>query len=253
MLRINLLPAYIAERRKTKATLAATIAAVALVTAGMFGWFFTESTAVANRETEADAKQAEADAVTAIVNQTNQILAQVKPILDKRDFADAILFYNGWRQKIFRRAAEYTYKDVEYTSMAVGGDTLSINAFSKTVPDVGRYLITMFGNPDVKAVNISEGAIPGYTTPQGAAGGAGGALGGGLAVGGLPGLGGGVAGAANPNRKGYLFAVTAQLIRAVAPPTPPGGAPGAPGSAPGAIPGDTGGPPADEGARAEGL
>ncbi len=266
MLRINLLPAYIAERRKTRLAIIGFSVGFAIVTAAMLGWFLTLKPTVQAREAAANEQVRLAGEVATLETEAQTIRDSIAPIRNKRDFIDAVLFYNTLRPKIFRRAAEYTYRDIEYSSMAVQQQTLSINAFAKRTSDVGRFLITMFGNPDLEAVSVA--GIPGWAPPQNqgggtAAGGGGAELGGGGypggggrgypggggagsfpgggdfpgaggaggypgGGGGYPGGGGGGAGQQIPGRRGFPFTITGRLIQPVTPPTPPqaGGAAG---------------------------
>ncbi len=159
-LRINLLPAYIAERKKRIAAIAGASGLFAAVLAGSLFMWFTAKTAADNRETEADEQETLANAVTATKAETARIRSAIQPLQDKVDYVEAARFYNGWRQKIFRRAAQYTYNNVEYNSMSVTGNTLTMNGYATSVGDVGRYYITMFGNPDITALSIS--GVPGW-------------------------------------------------------------------------------------------
>lgn len=254
MLRINLLPAYIAERRKTRAAIAGFSALFAGVTAAMLAFFLYQSGQVALRETEANDQEILAQQVQGIQSDASRIRSEVQPILAKRDFVDGVLFYNTLRPRIFRNLAAYTYRNVEYNELALQGQTVSIKAFAREVSDVGRFLITMFGNPDLAAVSVSglpgwppsnsgnsgsiassEGESPGeFAPPPPDAFGVG-----------APGLG---SPGTPPRRRGYPFEVAAQLIRPVTPPTPPGSpaaAGGGPGSEFSAPPSDAPPPPSD--------
>lgn len=261
MLRINLLPAYIAERRKTRVAIAGFTALFLSVTAAMLAFYFIQVRAANEREAAANEQQRLAEAVQALDAEAEQIRARVQPILEKKTFVDEVLWFNRLRPKIFRQVAAYTYKDVEYDKMSINGQTLSINAFARNISDVGRFLITMFGNPDLKAVSVA--GIPGWPRQaQGGGGGGGfggggypGGGGGGFGGGGYPGgggLGGGGGGAnIQVGRIGGLpFQVTAELIKPVTPPTPPstgggggaGGGGGFPGGGGGGYPGGGGVP-----------
>ena len=183
MLRINLLPAYFAERRKTRLAIVGFSVGFLAVTAAMLGWFFVQKHNTEALEAQASAEADKAAQVVAIQTEATGIRAKVQPIKDKEEFVKAVLFQNSLRSRIFRQAAAYTYRDVEYRSMVIAGNTLNVQASSKRVSDIGRYLITMFGNPDLTAVSIS--GIPGWP-PGNTSGGAGGGGGGGY-----PGMGGG--------------------------------------------------------------
>lgn len=280
MLRINLLPAYIAERRKTRLTIAAFSAAFLAVTGGLLAYYFVKEAQVQDLEAKASAEETAAQAVQAIQAQAQTTRSGVQPILDKVSYVDQVRFYNTLRPRIYRQVAAYTHKDIQYNSMAVTGRSLAVSAFAKNLSDIGRFLITMFGNPDLTAVSVS--GPPGW--PAGQAGGGGGAAGGypgggggypggglegpgaggfeGPPAGGFPGGdmpgggypgGGGFPGAGGvtaqqPPRRGYPFTITGVLVQPVTPPAPPaigrpggGGGFGGPGGM-GGYPG-MGGPP----------
>jgi hypothetical protein len=179
MLRINLIPAYIAEEKKKKGHIAGAIATFATLCAipliYTFGWAMPHSVAGGDPEvpgTEAksfegplmkqvdDIKTA-AERVTELATQkkdqeakTAEELAKVQPIFDKRDFVNNLRYNNMLRPEIFRNVAKYTYKDVEYSSMSVNGDVLQLDAYVKNFSDIGRFYLTLFANPDIKALSF---------------------------------------------------------------------------------------------------
>lgn len=257
MLRINLLPAYIGEKRKTRLAIAGASALALAVTGGMLFAWSVQKQAVEKREAEAADMERQAQAVTELQNQASSIRSGILPITNKVSFIEQVRFYNTLRPKIFRQAARYTTNNVEYSAMSVQQQTLSISAFAPKTSDIGRFLITMFGNPDLSAVSVAGvpgwggqgggggggyggGGVPGGSGYGGsggsgptaagiASGGAGGGYGGG---GGGYGGGGGFnpGGAGQPqNRRGFPFSVTATLIQPVTPPTPPSAGGGAAG------------------------
>ena len=278
MLRINLLPAYIEERKKTRNVIIGVVAGVLAVIAALsFYTWGVLSPAVAAQQAAADEQEKLAKEVQTIQADAENILAEAKPITDKSDYVKQVRFYNTLRQNIYRRVAQYTYKEIEYSAMTAGGQTLQLSAYAKKLSDVGRFYIQLFGNPDLSAVSIS--GIPGW--PKGQAGGGGGGGrgfpggggGGGYpgaggppgGSGGYPGAGGGIpaSGGADQNglpqgaspgdqqlAQGVPIAVTATLIKPISRPALPGSGGGAGGGGgfggPGGYPGAGGGftPPA---------
>jgi hypothetical protein len=287
MLRINLIPAYIAEEKKKKGHLAGAIALFAAAAA--IPCLYTFVQAAPHKADGADPEEltgslvSQVDSVTQSATKLADLAAQkqakvteaettrsgIKPISDKRDFVNNTLYYNRIRPEIFRNVAKYTYKDVEYNSMSVSGDVLQLSAFVKNFSDIGRFYLTLFANPDIKALSFeglhgwpnsnSGGGAPssplsamggsggmgtmmggrgggmpsGYGPPAGMMGSSGGQ--GMMGRGGMGGMGGGMsaaggeggntpfAGGANANRPGYPLKVTAQLVKAIDTPVPPGG------------------------------
>lgn len=165
MLRINLLPAYIAERKKTRNAIIANSALFAIVLGGMLYWNFgLKVPEVQAEDQKAADEQVIADRVNKIVSDTSQLRQQIAPLQDKVNFVKQVRFHNEVRQIIFRKAAKYTYKEVEYNQMAVTGNTLSITGYVKKLSDIGRTYLTFYGNPDVTAVSIA--GMPGYPTAE---------------------------------------------------------------------------------------
>jgi hypothetical protein len=198
MLRINLLPAYIAERKKTRATwvwagslLAVCIAAPLIYRFAFQDPLYNETVRKANEADDA------AKLVEATESKTQNELQKIQPIQAKVDFVKGVRFYNVLPGLIYRNAARYTYRGVEYNSMAVQGDSLTINASVPKLEDVGRFYLTLFGNPDIKALSIK--GMPDYPTIQ--------------MMNQLP-----------PDaRRGFPIQVAAQLVQNVSPPIPPSG------------------------------
>jgi hypothetical protein len=227
MLRINLLPAYIAQRKRVTNTIIGMVALFLIVNGLMLGYNFAVlGPAVTAKEEEANAMQAKADAVVAYEAETTQIRAKVKPLQEKVQFVELVRYHNGIRQKIFRNVARYTYKNVEYDSMAVSGSTLSLRGYVAQLSDIGRFYITLFGNPDVTAVSLTS-SLPswpsGATNQQAQA----------------------VNTTTGPIKPAYQVAATATLVRPVVTPTLPASALTPPNGAPAgaAVPGAPTAPP----------
>lgn len=256
-LRINLLPAYIAETRRTKMAVGAFSALFVLGVAGSLFYYTVRQTETTKLEGEANDMEQQATTATAALNKVKgesaALRAQIAPIQDRVSFVKQVQFYNTWVQKIYKRAAQYTDSKVEYSSMAVTGGTLAMTGYvtgesdpklgSSAVDNLARYLITFYGNPDVTAVTVS--GPPGWQRPSESA----------QSVNPLA-----QQSAASP--KGFGFSVNATLLKplqrpelptsltgdpAVTEPVPTGGppvagtattagAPGAPGSAAASIP-----------------
>ncbi|MBC8143269.1 MAG: hypothetical protein H7Y38_17730, partial [Armatimonadetes bacterium] len=122
---------------------------------------------------------------------------------------------------------------VEYSSMALGAGTLSMSAYVSRTPDasavdnLSRYLITFYGNPDVKAVSVS--GPPGWQRP---------------AQGSIDPL---AVTAAAAAKNGFGFTVNATLIQALQVPVLPAsltGDPSGPAPAAGSAPAPNGNPAA---------
>ncbi|MBC8136574.1 MAG: hypothetical protein H8F28_11860 [Fibrella sp.] len=174
-LRINLLPAYIAETKNTKKAIFAFSALFVAAVAGSLFYYTVRQGQTTEMEQSADAKEQQATTkaaeVAAIESESSKLRAQIAPIGDRVKFVQDVRFYNTWVQKIYRRAARYTDNRVEYSSMAVNAGTLAMTGYVTAGPgpvpavdNLARYLITFYGNPDVTAVSVT--GPPGWQRPS---------------------------------------------------------------------------------------
>lgn len=200
MLRINLLPAYIAERRKTRAAIAISVIVFLLPVIALLAYWVQLQGQVKDEEAKATDVEQKKSQIDAINTKAQQTLSQIAPLKDKVDFVENVHFYNTLAPRIYRQAARYTIREVEYNKLAIQGSTLSVAGFvsggpentgAAAVRNFGRYLITFFGNPDITALSVA--GLPGYPSPSTGTGTA--ANG---AAGGAPGFPGAYPGAGNP-------------------------------------------------------
>lgn len=166
-LRINLLPAYIAETRNTKLAIGAFSALFVVAVAGSLFYYTVRQGQTTEMEAKADDMEQQATKATNEVNaikaEATKLRNQIAPIRERVDFVKQVRFYNTWVQKIYRRAAKYTDSRVEYSSMAVTNGTLAMTGYvtagpqpnQTAVDNLARYLITFYGNPDVTAVSVT--------------------------------------------------------------------------------------------------
>lgn len=243
MLRINLLPAYIYERRKVRAAAIGFTIAFVAVLAGMLAWWLTLS----NRQKELAVMVADMEAkaaeVTRIEQQAQQEENRIPVIQAKVDFIEAVLEYNLQIPKLYEEIAKYTYGRIQLKSMQASGGTVQIQAHARTLGDCGRYLMNMYRATHLfSSVTIS--GVPGWPA------GAGGQAGQMVSVG--P-YGTSVPAPQQPSAdgQGFDFNVTCTMVQQISPPVYGGagaapanaataGAPGVPlppgGAAPGALP-----------------
>ena len=201
MLRINLLPAYLEEQKKRNVQYFLA-AATALVLIGLpLGYHFGSlQPDIKKMEEEADKANSDAVVVETLRTANDTLQTTIQPLLDKVTFVKQVRWFNGLRPRIYEQAARYTYNQVEYSSMDVKGDTLSIKGRVKKLSDAANYYLAMSANPDVRAVgwngiygwpnNARQVSAPGQPP--------------------------------DPNAGGFNVDVVAQLVSAVAAPSPPG-------------------------------
>jgi len=269
MLRINLLPSYVSQRRLTKRLVPVfallVLLSVALPLVAYVSMKSHLTTLTQQAETAEQAKTAN-DALEALAASTT---AQVKPIQDKVDFVAAVHKHNRDQVALINTVVDQSPSPRSnagfiYNSLhpGPGYQTMVINAYSPSVEQVGRYLQAMYQAPVFSTVAVDK--IPGYPDnvqhrwylgktmvfADGAAassggGGGGGYPGGGGGGGGYPGGGGASAGGASSGPTGFNAASLApngpnNVPPGVGPP-PPELTGGLPTSGGGGYPGGGGG------------
>ena len=161
MLRINLLPAYVQQRRLTKALVPVFIAIFALcVAAPLAVYFYLHGKLTTLTQDAADAVtgKGKTDALKAEAVTT---LAQVAPIQSKLQFLkDDYAYIDKWVQLYSTLANTTPKSSFIYTGAQVTGPTMAIKAYSPSVEEVGRYLQVMYHEPDFSTVAVDH--IPAY-------------------------------------------------------------------------------------------
>lgn len=162
MLRINLLPSYVAQRRKVAALrVLFFLGFIAIVAAGA-GYYLYLVPQVANMTQQATTAQNDKAKIDSLNSQADSITAQVGPILSKVKFYQDVLKYNPQMGELYSRVARWTSPKIYYTSMAVSGSTLDIKGYTKSIADMGQYLQYMYTEPDVSSVTLTT-ALPSYS------------------------------------------------------------------------------------------
>ena len=183
MLRIDLLPDFVKQRRVIKQLITGfAIAAIASVLIPMAIYFY-EVKQLKDLTTQADAAvagKAKTDASKALAAST---VAQVAPIKAKIDFVAAVLAYPAHWVKFYNTLADVTPRNsFIYSGTTVGAGTaaagggpgraagaaaaatgpgqVTIQAYSPSVAEVGRYLQAMYREPDFSTVAVDK--VPGY-------------------------------------------------------------------------------------------
>ncbi len=184
MLRINLLPDYVKQRRKIKQVIAIFAAAAVVCVALPMLFYFWQVGQLKTLTAKADAAvegKAKTDASKALAAST---LAQVAPIKAKIDYVTAVHVYDGNQIQFYNTLADVTprnsliYGGTAFgagtgaagggypgasgaaTTAATGPTSVSIKAYSGSVATVGRYLQAMYREPDFTTVAVDK--VPGY-------------------------------------------------------------------------------------------
>ncbi|HUV04269.1 MAG TPA: hypothetical protein VMX94_04105 [Armatimonadota bacterium] len=199
MLKINLLPAYIYEKRKVRrAAMGFGLLFIAVVF-GMLGWWIMLS----NKQKQLQAQVADMEMRAQEVMRLEQAVqaeeSRIPVVQAKVGFIEGVMDYNLQAPRLYEELAKYTYSRVQYRSLAPSGSQLVIDARARTLGDCGRYLMNMYRATHLfNSVAIS--GVPGWPPAGGGAG---------ATTPGAP--------EAGPTT-GFDFQVTCALVQPIAPP-----------------------------------
>jgi hypothetical protein len=161
MLRINLLPSYVSQRRLTKRLAAAFVAIFVLCVLAPLAIYASMVHHLNDVAAQADSAEAGKKITDGRKAQATAAIASIKPIQDKLDFVTAVHAYNRQWVALYNTLADTSPKSsLIYTDASVSGSIMSIKAYSPSVEVVGRYLQAMFQEPDFQTVTVDK--IPGY-------------------------------------------------------------------------------------------
>jgi len=160
MLRINLLPTYVNQRRQVRLMSVLFVVLFAVLTAGSLALYFAKHSIQRDLEakaTDAETKQKATQGLRALATST---LAQVAPIQANLDFVKAVHDYARQWASLYATLAQYTDPRMIYTDAAVSGTTMAIKAYTPSISEVGRYMQAIYKEPDFTSVGIDK--LPGY-------------------------------------------------------------------------------------------
>lgn len=161
MLKINLLPSYIYEKRKVKQTAIVFAVLFIGVVAGMVAWYV----ALGAKQREMTIQVADMQQKANEVKQIEALAAaeeQRLPIIQgKVAFIESVMDYNLAYPKLYEEMAKYTYNRIMYTSVDPSGGQLKIAAHARSIGDCGRYLLNMYRASHI-FTTVGIDAVPGW-------------------------------------------------------------------------------------------
>lgn len=161
MLRINLLPSYVSQRRLTKRLVVAFAALFVLCVLAPLAIYASMVHHLNDVSAQADSAEAGKKITDARKAQAAAAIASIKPIQDKLDFVTAVHAYNRQQVALYNTLADTSPKSsLIYTDASYSASTMSIKAYSPSVGVVGRYLQAMYQEPDFQTVAVDK--VPGY-------------------------------------------------------------------------------------------
>lgn len=244
MIKINLLPKSINERKIVKNT--AILFGVLVVAVVAIGILYTQVflvKQVADMQAKADYAEDLRQEVDDIESKTAGIKKDTEPINTKLNFIMGVLEYNQKFPKLYEDIAKWTYEKISYTSMVCNGMDVTMTAQARSLDDLGRFLLNMYQARDLFS-QVTISGVPGYPMDSSGSSGAQvqdvslGAWGGGGPQGNFAGIGAIATGVQQGPRARYIgFSVTCMLRTPIVAPAFSGaaattGALGAPGMPP---------------------
>lgn len=197
MLKINLLPSYIYEKRKLRQVTILFGVLVLGTAVGMFGWFSVLTKQKQELTIQVADMEQKMNEVKALEAQVAAEEAKAPPMQNKVSFVEGIMAYNTEYPKLYEELAKYTYSRILYKSIEPSGTQLKISASARSVGDCGRYLLNMYRASHI-FTSVTIDSVPGWN-------------------GSIP--------------QGFDFSITCNLVKPIAAPTFSGtGAAGAPGA-----------------------
>jgi hypothetical protein len=160
MLRIDLLPAYVAQRRLTRQLIVLFTAAFAMIVVGMLGVAAPLKIKADDMTKRAEKAEGYQSQVTSLESQTTTVTGQQPAIDTKIKFVTDVEAYNQAYPKLYRTIAKYTVPTILYSTLSVTGTALSISAYTPNLASLADYLAHIWNDPDLKSVDVS--AFPGY-------------------------------------------------------------------------------------------
>jgi hypothetical protein len=156
MLRINLLPTYVAQRRLSKRLVAGFAALFVILALAFTGWELSINRALTTETQLATAATQGQQVTQGIQTQATNELALVGPITQKVDFVKQVHIHNLNQVLLYYRLVRYTYPKVTYTDATYSGSTMTIKAYTPSFPILMDYLTRIRKDPDFTAVTISN-------------------------------------------------------------------------------------------------
>ena len=165
MLKINLLPPYIHQRKQVKI---ATGVVVLLIAAEVGILVAARGGPMAERDRlnqDLQQKQAQVTALQAVGTESADVLGKEAGLAPKYDFLTGMLKYNRAYPDLYRRTAAYTYSEAMMLDLQAQGNTLSFNAYVSNPVHVSRLMLGLSRSPDFDGLPQIQG-VPGFSAAE---------------------------------------------------------------------------------------
>ena len=165
MIKINLLPAYINQRKRMKVA----IAVVTLLVAAEVAGFLIYRQGPEQQQAELTAKQQQVDnelnSLKQVGTQASAVNAEEATFKPKFQFIDNLETYNKRLPDMYSTTAAYTYREATLLSMTANGPQMAMNAYISKPDDIARLLLGLSRNPEFSGLPTGAGN-PGYDPAQ---------------------------------------------------------------------------------------
>jgi hypothetical protein len=165
VLKINLLPPYIYEKRKVARVGLLCLVIFVVIFATMLAWSGKKSAELAKWEEDATQMEQQAAQVQAIQSQVQAEQAKGPALQTKVNFQNDLEKYNVVVPKLYEDVSKWTYNRIVYSSMSVSGNSLQMQAHARTLGDAARYLMNMY-----RATELFSAVNMGFSVPSWPAG-----------------------------------------------------------------------------------
>jgi Tfp pilus assembly protein PilN len=165
MIKINLLPRTINQKRVVRNTALAFALLLVVIIGGGIAYGMKLRGDVAKMEEMATAAEQWEAKVKGIQQQAQQMRDSIKPIKEKLDFINQVLDYNLAYPKLYEQIARWTYEKITLYSLTCDGKEVKMAARAKSLDDVGRYLLNMYRATDL-FTEVTISGIPSYKALQ---------------------------------------------------------------------------------------
>lgn len=175
MLKINLLPPYIHQRRNMRIAIGVVTVAVAAEVALFIMMMGPPMRKAAELDAEIQDTNSKIQALNDIKPKADQANAEEAAFKPKYDFFNDQAKYNRAYPDLYTRTAHYTYSDVTMLDLAAAQTALQFHVYASRPTDVSRLMIGLTNDPDIAPPPVVS-SPPGYTQGQDAASQSGGPL-----------------------------------------------------------------------------
>jgi Tfp pilus assembly protein PilN len=151
MLKIDLLPKTIRQRRLVRIAIAAVVVAVAAEVGTLLVIRSGPLAQQAELQQKLDRESQELTALQKLGSDTSTIVAQAQSYKPKFDFIEGILASNKVLPKLYRTTAEYTYSEAMLLNLDASQNQLKFNAYITDPTDIARLQLGLSHNQEVFA------------------------------------------------------------------------------------------------------